>query len=75
MLRQFLFTALCAFLAASTSLADVTRGPVTNLPMPRFVSLKSSEGNVRRGPSLSHRIDWVYTRRNLPLKVCIKWAR
>ncbi|MBM9595251.1 aspartyl-trna synthetase [Rhodobacteraceae bacterium MCCB 386] len=45
------------------------RGPVTNLPMPRFVSLKTSEGNARRGPSLSHRIDWVFVRRDMPLQV------
>ncbi|MGJ8611548.1 MAG: SH3 domain-containing protein, partial [Octadecabacter sp.] len=45
------------------------RGPVTNLPMPRFVSLKANEANVRRGPSLSHRIDWVFLRRDMPLRV------
>ncbi|MBT8411148.1 MAG: aspartyl-trna synthetase [Octadecabacter sp.] len=45
------------------------RGPVTNLPMPRYVSLKATEANVRRGPSLSHRIDWVFTRRDMPLRV------
>lgn len=45
------------------------RGPVTNLPMPRFVSLKANEANVRRGPSLSHRIDWVFMRRDMPLRV------
>ncbi len=45
------------------------RGSETNLPLPRFVSLKASEGNVRRGPSLSHKIDWVYTRRNMPLEI------
>ncbi len=44
-------------------------GPVTKLPIPRFVSLKASEGNVRRGPSLSHRIDWVFKHRNMPLEV------
>ena len=44
------------------------RGPVTNLPLPRFVSMKANEGNVRRGPSLTHRIDWVYTRRDMPLE-------
>lgn len=44
-------------------------GPVTNLPLPRFVSLKASEGNVRRGPSLTHRIDWVFKHRNMPLEV------
>lgn len=45
------------------------RGPVTNLPMPRYVSLKASEANVRRGPSLSHRIDWIFARRDMPLRV------
>ena len=45
------------------------RGPVTNLPLPRFVSLKASEGNVRRGPSLNHRIDWVFKHRNMPLEI------
>ncbi|MEZ5913275.1 MAG: SH3 domain-containing protein [Paracoccaceae bacterium] len=44
-------------------------GSVTNLPLPRFVSLKSNEGNVRRGPSLSHRIDWVFVRRGMPLRI------
>ena len=45
------------------------RGSQTNLPIPRFVSLKTDTGNVRRGPSLNHRIDWVFKRRNMPLKV------
>jgi len=45
------------------------RGPVTNLPMPRYVSLKANEANVRRGPSRSHRIDWVFQRRDMPLRV------
>ena len=49
--------------------AEDRKGPVTNLPMPRFVSMKATEGNVRRGPSLSHRIDWVYKRKDLPLQI------
>ncbi|MEM6408917.1 MAG: SH3 domain-containing protein [Pseudomonadota bacterium] len=58
--------------------AAAERGPETNLPLPRFVSLKASEGNVRRGPSLKHRIDWVFTRRNMPLQVVAEhghWRR
>jgi SH3-like domain-containing protein len=47
----------------------VLRGPETNLPLPRYVSLKASEANVRRGPSLSHRIDWVFMREDMPLRV------
>lgn len=50
------------------------RGPVTNLPLPRYVSLKASEGNVRRGPSLTHRIDWVFRRRNMPLEVTAEYG-
>jgi len=49
-------------------------GPETGLPLPRYVSLKSSEGNVRRGPSLSHRIDWVFTRENMPLQITAEFG-
>jgi SH3-like domain-containing protein len=53
-------------------------GCVTNLPLPRFVSLKGSEGNARRGPGLTHRIDWVFTRAGMPLKITAEfenWRR
>lgn len=61
-------SALPAPLMAATPGA-LDRGPVTNLPLPRYVSLKGSEGNARRGPSTSHRIDWVFVRRDMPLQV------
>jgi SH3-like domain-containing protein len=53
-------------------------GKVTNRPIPRFVSMKASEGNVRRGPSLTHRIDWVFKRRDMPLRITAEhghWRR
>ena len=50
------------------------RGSVTNMPLPRFVSLKGSEGNARRGPSLSHRIDWVFRHRDMPLMVTAEFG-
>ncbi len=58
---------------AGTAMAE-GRGKVTNLPIPRYVSMKASEGNVRRGPSLSHRIDWVFTRRDMPLVVTAEYG-
>ena len=69
--------------SAEESLADQAPvlhklGAVTNLPLPRFVSLKSNEGNVRRGPSLTHRIDWVFKRRDMPLEITAEhghWRR
>ncbi len=55
--------------AAQAEQAAQKRGSVTNLPIPRFVSLKTSEGNVRRGPSLRHRIDWVFKHPGMPLEI------
>lgn len=52
---------------------DPTRGSVTNLPLPRYVSLKGVEGNARRGPGLTHRIDWVFTRAGMPLKITAEY--
>jgi SH3-like domain-containing protein len=57
---------------------DPGRGAVTNLPLPRFVTLKTNEGNARRGPGLTHRIDWVFTRAGMPLLVTAEfdnWRR
>ena len=48
---------------------EVKRGQVTKLPIPRYVSLKAKEANARRGPSLSHKIDWIYKRENIPLEI------
>lgn len=70
--------AILLLAAAAQAQPEHARGPVTNLPLPRFVSLKASEGNVRRGPSLTHRIDWVFKRRDMPLQVTAEhghWRR
>lgn len=48
-------------------------GCVTSLPLPRFVSLKGDEGNARRGPGLTHRIDWVFTRPGMPLMITAEY--
>lgn len=63
----------------TTAFADNSSiGKVTKLPIPRYVSMKASEGNVRRGPSLSHRIDWVFKKRDTPLRITAEhghWRR
>lgn len=58
----------------AAALAQDQRGPVTNLPLPRYVSLKTGEGNARRGPSLTHRIDWVFKRRSMPLQITAEYG-
>lgn len=40
--------------------------------------MKASEGNVRRGPSLTHQIDWVFKRKDVPLVITAEhghWRR
>ena len=75
---RHLVTACFALMLTSAAVSAAgpsdARGSVTNLPIPRYVSMKASEGNVRRGPSLSHRIDWVYKRRDMPLEVTAEYG-
>lgn len=81
MVHRIVWASLLAVILLLPALAraeDVRRGTVTNFPIPRYVSMKATEANVRRGPSLSHRIDWVFTRRDMPLQVTAEhghWRR
>lgn len=80
--KHFAIRAICAaalaLYAVTAAAQEARRGPVTNLPLPRFVSMKANEGNVRRGPSLTHKIDWVFKRRDMPLQIIAEhghWRR
>lgn len=78
--RHVLAGGIALHLAVAGAMASGVEktGPVTHLPLPRFVSMKAAEGNVRRGPSLTHRIDWVFTRRDMPLEITAEhghWRR
>lgn len=44
-------------------------GGRTNLPLPRFASLRASQVNLRTGPGVRYPIDWVFQRRNLPVEI------
>jgi SH3-like domain-containing protein len=60
-------SAVVAWLAimATAALAGETSG----LPLPRFVSLRSDEVNLRTGPGQRYPIDWIYARKDLPVEV------
>lgn len=75
-MRSFLAAILISLVALNAAAQEF--GPVTNFPIPRYVSMKATEANVRRGPSLSHRIDWVFVRRDMPLRIVAEhghWRR
>lgn len=41
------------------------------LTLPRFASLRADRVNLRTGPGERYPIEWVYTRRNLPLELLV----
>lgn len=54
---------------AETDLSSRKKGSSSGLPMPRFVSLKADEVNVRKGPGWDHAVAWVFRRAGLPVEV------
>ena len=55
------------------SAEEKATGPVTGLKLPRYVSIKGEEANARRGPGMDHRIDWVFVRKHLPVRVVAEY--
>lgn len=54
---------------AATASADAAGAGASGLPLPRFVSLKNTRVNVRRGPSQGHAIAWQFQRAGLPVEI------
>lgn len=46
----------------------------SGLPLPRFVSLKANKAYMRVGPGQRYPIHYVYTRRDLPVKILEEFA-
>jgi len=56
-----------ALLPGDAAAQDKSRG--TGLPLPRFVSLKSNDVNVRRGPGQEYDVAYTYVRAGLPVEI------
>jgi SH3-like domain-containing protein len=54
-------------LASPAAAQEANRG--TGLPLPRFVSLKSDNVNVRRGPGQEYEIAFTFVRAGLPVEI------
>jgi len=72
MTRKFIL-----LLAILISVPDPSRAAdIDNLPhadLPRFATLRSGEVNMRTGPGTRYPIEWVYTRRGLPVEVTAEY--
>lgn len=69
MTRSLIFFLIATLIATGA----IAQNAQPQLPLPRYVSMRADEGNVRRGPSTSHRIDWVFTQRHTPLRVVAQY--
>jgi SH3-like domain-containing protein len=46
----------------------------SNLPLPRFASLRAGEVNMRTGPGVRYPVDWVFHRRALPIEIVAEFG-
>jgi SH3-like domain-containing protein len=68
-LRALFLSGLLTSAAAVAAEQQTQLGPISRLPVPRFVSLKSDRVNLHEGPSKDHRTLWVYERAGLPVEI------
>lgn len=60
---------MSAFIFINTAHAQAVGKGISNLELPRFVSLKAGEARLRVGPGKNYGVDWLYVKRGLPLEV------
>ena len=64
---QFILVFISIIIFSKVCNADI--GKETGLEIPRYVSLKSNDANIRIGPSMNYPIEIKYILKNYPLKV------
>jgi SH3-like domain-containing protein len=70
-----------AFSAADPAEGEATASaaePENVRRVPRFVSLRSGEVNVRTGPGTRYPVEWVFTRKDIPVEITAEfdtWRR
>ena len=67
-LRWVLPVIIVIGLAAEFSVA-VAQTQTTGLPLPRYVSIRAGEVNLRTGPGVQYPVEWVFQRQKLPLEI------
>lgn len=67
--RTLVVLSVLASALASASPASSAGQEESGLPIPRFVSLRAEEANMRTGPGEQYPIKWTYRRPGLPLEV------
>lgn len=67
--RLFASILLVSFLVMGLLSAVAEARSSSGLPLPRFVTLRAAEVNLRSGPGVRYPVEWVYRQRNLPVEI------
>ena len=63
-------TAIAVLLVLGSAIAaDAQQDGSSGLPLPRFVSLRAGEVNLRTGPGVQYPIEWIYQKQSLPVEI------
>jgi SH3-like domain-containing protein len=76
--RTIIFAGAMLLLLAAAAPAAVAADDDTGLKVPRFVSLRSEKVNLRSGPGQQYPIEWVLTKRDMPVEIIAQfehWRR
>jgi SH3-like domain-containing protein len=60
-------------LSAVFGLSEQGLAEETGLPLPRFVSLRADQVNLRTGPGVQYPVEWVYQRQDLPVEIIAEY--
>ncbi|OWJ66333.1 SH3 domain-containing protein [Inquilinus limosus] len=66
------------FLALAAAMPSTAQAAGSGQPVPRFVSLRSDEVNLRTGPGERYPVEWVVSKKGLPVEVIAEfdtWRR
>src|SRR5271167_3380417 len=62
-----------AFAVDETDTGEDSSKNGSNLPIPRFASLRASDVNLRTGPGTRYPIDWVFTHQGMPVEITAEY--
>jgi SH3-like domain-containing protein len=67
-MRSFFLAGACLLL-----LVALPAAAKNELPLPRYVSIKSPEANIRSGPGLRYPVHWVIVKKAVPVEVIAEY--
>ena len=76
-LSLFTRPALLALLIVGTllpALEAFAQNRSSGLPLPRFVTFRADEVNMRAGPGVQYPVEWVYKRQGLPAEIIAEYG-